>query len=292
MSFKSRSEESISDFQILRDIQASQEMYFWQWYHQLNYHDGTGLPEWGWEDSRSRNVSEGQHQTRTHLETTTWLFRWAWIISNLEGYSSCNGYIRAFTGRYEPTINKRTPLMGKAGPDKRKREDYQIESILDVQRLATHKQVRDLISLVVQLVKNTDTRKIIRDKDAKEIATVEVSTIVTTTDAKVVGTANRKDKIMLKHCNMQTRELLLDRRIWSQGRSSTSVDQATKAEERILDLVRERICSLMEARCLCLRSRDQMRVTTIIHQIKLRNITAEEDKATKPTQLFSSVTHY
>ena len=26
-------------------------------------------------------------------------------------------------GRYEQTIKKRTPLMGKAGPDKRKRED-------------------------------------------------------------------------------------------------------------------------------------------------------------------------
>ena len=29
-------------------------------------------------------------------------------------------------GKYEPTINKRTPLVGKAGPDKQKREDDQI----------------------------------------------------------------------------------------------------------------------------------------------------------------------
>ena len=51
-------------------------------------------------------------------------------------------------GRYEPTINKRTPLMGKAGPDKRKREVNQIEAFLDDQRLATHNQVRDLFPLV------------------------------------------------------------------------------------------------------------------------------------------------
>ena len=62
-------------------------------------------------------------------------------------------------GRYEPTINKRTQLIGKAGPDKRKREDDSTESIPDDQCFATRKQVQDLFSLVMQLVKNTNPQK-------------------------------------------------------------------------------------------------------------------------------------
>ena len=66
---------------------------------------------------------------------------------------------RNLLGRYEQTINKLTPLVGTLGPDKHKREDNQIEAILDYQRLATHKQVLDLFSLVGQLVKNANPQK-------------------------------------------------------------------------------------------------------------------------------------
>ena len=62
-------------------------------------------------------------------------------------------------GRYEPTFNKRTPLIGKAGPDQRKREDDPAESIQDDQRFATRKQVQDLFSLVGQLIKNTSPER-------------------------------------------------------------------------------------------------------------------------------------
>ena len=58
-------------------------------------------------------------------------------------------------GRYEPTIIKSTPLMGKAGSDKRKREDP-TESVPDDQRLATRKEVEDLFSLMVQDYKSPE----------------------------------------------------------------------------------------------------------------------------------------
>ena len=74
----------------------------------------------------------------------------------------------------------------------------------------------------------------IRDKDAKEIAIVEVSRSVTTINAKVVGTATNKVKTIANNGNIQTLQLLLDKNMVSQGRSSTNVDQATKAVERIL----------------------------------------------------------
>ena len=48
--------------------------------------------------------------------------------------------------------------MGKAGSDKRKREDP-TESVQDDQRLATRKEVEDLFSLMVQLVKITNPQK-------------------------------------------------------------------------------------------------------------------------------------
>ena len=49
--------------------------------------------------------------------------------------------------------------MGKAWPDKCKREDDPTESIPDDQRFAKRKQVQDLFSLVQQLVKNTNPQK-------------------------------------------------------------------------------------------------------------------------------------
>ena len=55
-----------------------------------------------------------------------------------------------------------------------------------------------------------------------------------TTYVKVVGPANNKVVIMENHCNMQTLQLLLDRSLGNQGRSSTNVDQATKSVEWIL----------------------------------------------------------
>ena len=57
-------------------------------------------------------------------------------------------------GRYELTINNRTQhiMMGKVGPDKRKREDDPTKPMLDDQRFATRKQVQDLFSVVRQLV--------------------------------------------------------------------------------------------------------------------------------------------
>ena len=130
----------------------------------------------------------------------------------------------------------------------------------------------------------------IRDKDAKEIAIVEVSRSVTTINAKVVGTATNKVKTIANNGNIQTLQLLLDKNMVSQGRSSTNVDQATKAVERILlishtlnprwtwlwiwsgIMTRSWIWSLMEARCPCSRSRDQMQVTKINHRISLKNM--------------------
>lgn len=48
----------------------------------------------------------------------------------------------------EPTINKRTPLIGTAGPAKRKRDDDLVDPALDDQRYATAKHVRDLSYLI------------------------------------------------------------------------------------------------------------------------------------------------
>ena len=64
-------------------------------------------------------------------------------------------------GKYEPTTNKRTQasLVGKAELDKCKREDDQIEAILDDQCTASQKLLRDPFSLVAQLVKNQKVQK-------------------------------------------------------------------------------------------------------------------------------------
>ena len=57
--------------------------------------------------------------------------------------------------RFDPPTNKRTQLVDKVtvGPEERKCEEDQIEEVLDDQRPALHKQVRDLFSLMGQLVK-------------------------------------------------------------------------------------------------------------------------------------------
>ena len=112
----------------------------------------------------------------------------------------------------------------------------------------------------------------IKDKDAKVIATVAVSRSETITDAKAraVRSANNKVETM---AICKTRQLLLDRNTGSQGQSSKNVGQATKVVERILLIIQtsglhlqltyfriwsesvRQIWSLMEVRCLCAGAR-------------------------------------
>ena len=59
-------------------------------------------------------------------------------------------------GKYQPTVDKRTQLTGKAGPEKSKREDDNPESTADDTCFVTDKRFNDLFSLVGQLVKNSN----------------------------------------------------------------------------------------------------------------------------------------
>ena len=52
-------------------------------------------------------------------------------------------------GKYQPTIDKRTQLSAKAGPEKSKREEDNPES---ANLYVTNKRFNDLFSLVGQLV--------------------------------------------------------------------------------------------------------------------------------------------
>ena len=61
--------------------------------------------------------------------------------------------------KYQSTIDKRTHLMGKAGPEKRKREDDNSEPSADDNRYVTNKKFNDLFSLVGQILKNTISEK-------------------------------------------------------------------------------------------------------------------------------------
>ena len=101
--------------------------------------------------------------------------------------------------------------MGKAWPDKCKREDDPTESIPDDQRFAKRKQVQTYSRLCSSWSRIQIPRKRIKAKDAKVIATVAVSRSATITDAKAVGAANKKVETTANKCNMQTQQLLLDR---------------------------------------------------------------------------------
>ena len=61
--------------------------------------------------------------------------------------------------KYQSTIDKRTQLTGKAGPEKRKREDDNSEPSADYNRYVANKRLNDLFSLVGQIVKNTNSKK-------------------------------------------------------------------------------------------------------------------------------------
>ena len=100
--------------------------------------------------------------------------------------------------------------MGKAGLDKRKCEDNQIESILDDQRLVTHEQVRDLFLLVGQLVENTNPQKEDQEQGRQgdcDRGSFKERDNYRRGDAKAVGTANNKvvetmeNNAICKHCS-------------------------------------------------------------------------------------------
>ena len=59
-------------------------------------------------------------------------------------------------GKYPPTIDERTQLTGKAGPEKSKREEDNPESAADANRNVTNKRFNYLFLLVGQLVKNSN----------------------------------------------------------------------------------------------------------------------------------------
>ena len=61
--------------------------------------------------------------------------------------------------KYPPTINTRTQLTGKEGPEKRKREDDNTEPSTDDNGFVTNKRFNDLLSVVGQIVKNTNPQK-------------------------------------------------------------------------------------------------------------------------------------
>ena len=66
-------------------------------------------------------------------------------------------------------------MFGKAGPDKHKSEDDQIEAILDDQRPASQKQVRGLFSLVGLLGKNQKVQSRIVAKGVRAIVSVQTT---------------------------------------------------------------------------------------------------------------------
>ena len=189
--------------------------------------------------------------------------------------------------------------MGKAGLDKRKCEDNQIESILDDQRLVTHEQVRDLFLLVGQLVENTNPQKEDQEQGRqgdRDRGSFKERDNYRRGNSKVVGTTNNKVvETMENNGNMQTLQLLLDRNMGRLGKSGQKTDKRGSSDEicgedtphykhlasasniilltcsQIWSGSMSRKCSLMEARCPFLRSRNQMQVTTINHQINLKN---------------------
>ena len=61
--------------------------------------------------------------------------------------------------KYSPTIDKRTQLPGKAGPEKSKREEDNPKSAADDNQYVTNKRFNDLFSLMGQLVKNSNLHK-------------------------------------------------------------------------------------------------------------------------------------
>ena len=61
--------------------------------------------------------------------------------------------------KYQSTIDKRTQLTGKAGPEKRKREDDNSEPSADDSRFVTNKKFNDLFSFAGQILKNTNSQK-------------------------------------------------------------------------------------------------------------------------------------
>ena len=58
--------------------------------------------------------------------------------------------------KYSPTIDKRTQLTGKAGPEKSRREEDNPKSAADDNQYVTNKRFNDLFSLMGQLVKNSN----------------------------------------------------------------------------------------------------------------------------------------
>ena len=62
--------------------------------------------------------------------------------------------------KYPPTIDKRTQLTGKAGPEKRKREDDNTEPSTDDNGFVMNKRFNDLLSVVGQIVKSTNPQKL------------------------------------------------------------------------------------------------------------------------------------
>ena len=128
------------------------------------------------------------------------------------------------------TINKKTPLVGKAGPDKRKREDDQKESILDDQRFATRKQIQDVFSLVGQLVKNTNPQK--ENQEQGRQGDRDHGSFKERENYRRQGgwAANNNVEAMANNGNMQILQLPLDINMGSQGRSTTNVGQRRKLE--------------------------------------------------------------
>ena len=65
--------------------------------------------------------------------------------------------------KYLSTINKRTQLTGKAGPDKRKHEDDNSDSISEPSaednRYVMNKRFKYIFSLMGQIIKNTNSQK-------------------------------------------------------------------------------------------------------------------------------------
>ena len=68
--------------------------------------------------------------------------------------------------KYPSTIVKRTQFTAKAGPEKRKRENDNSGPSADDNRYVTNKRCNDLFSLTGQIVKNTNSEKENKDKDA------------------------------------------------------------------------------------------------------------------------------
>ena len=61
--------------------------------------------------------------------------------------------------KYPSTIDRRTQLTSKAGPEKRKREDDNSEPSSDETQFVTNKKFNNLFSLVGQILKNTNSQK-------------------------------------------------------------------------------------------------------------------------------------